>query len=417
MGRGAGGRTRAEIDAAFDALGTSLDVVERLRRRHLRRRRCSRRSSSRRWRCSPTCSCGPTSPRARPTSCKRELAAQLDELRDDDGQLVRRFFTRALYGAHPYGRTVIGTEASLKARSTSTARAPGTSARSPAATSSSASPATSTPSDAARGDRAPLRVAAGGRRRAGRAPDGDAARGHAPDARRQAGAHAVADPHRAAGAALARPRLPGAAGGDHRVRRHLHGAPDGRGALQARPVVRRLGARRPGARRQVARGARVPVAGADAGDAGAGAAAVARVGRRRRDRRRGRASRAATWPRASPSAWPRPKIGWSCARRSSCRGCRATTPTPSPRASAKVERARRGARARRAPDAARPRDRHRLDGRRAVAQAARRPGSSTASPSRSSLTISTSACATTPSSTRSRCDRASRRRAASAAAR
>jgi zinc protease len=43
--------------------------------------------------------------------------AHLDELRDDDGSLVRRYFTRALYGAHPYGRTVIGTEASIGALS------------------------------------------------------------------------------------------------------------------------------------------------------------------------------------------------------------------------------------------------------------------------------------------------------------
>ena len=54
---------------------------------------------------------------------------------------------------------------------------------------------------------------------------------------------------------------------------------------------------------------------------------------------RGRASRAAIWPRASPSAWPRPKIASSCAPRSSWRACRATSPTPSPRASTKVERA------------------------------------------------------------------------------
>ena len=122
MGRGAGGRTRAEIDAAFDALGTSLDVSsdydgvtfdlavlkEKLE---------------------PALGLladvllRPDFPRDEADKLKRELLAQLDELRDDDGSLVRRYFTRALYGAHPYGRTVIGTEASIKRLSLDGARA------------------------------------------------------------------------------------------------------------------------------------------------------------------------------------------------------------------------------------------------------------------------------------------------------
>jgi zinc protease len=122
MGRGAGGRTRAEIDAAFDALGTSLDVgsdydgvtfdftvlKEKLE---------------------PALALladvllRPDFPRAEGDKLKRELLAHLDELRDDDGSLARRFFTRALYGAHPYGRTVIGTEASIGALALDGARA------------------------------------------------------------------------------------------------------------------------------------------------------------------------------------------------------------------------------------------------------------------------------------------------------
>ncbi|MCA1664718.1 MAG: insulinase family protein, partial [Myxococcales bacterium] len=107
MGRGAGGRTRAEIDAAFDALGTSLDVSsdydgvtfdltvlkEKLEAALVLLADVILR---------PDC------PRAEADKLKRELLASLDDLRDDDGSLVRRYFTRALYGAHPYGRTVIG---------------------------------------------------------------------------------------------------------------------------------------------------------------------------------------------------------------------------------------------------------------------------------------------------------------------
>jgi zinc protease len=114
MARGAGGRSRAEIDAGFDALGTSLDIgsdydgvtfdftvlVEKLEAALTLIADVLLR---------------PDFPRGEADKLKREIAAQLDELRDDDGQLVRRFFTRALYGTHPYGRTVLGTEPSLKA--------------------------------------------------------------------------------------------------------------------------------------------------------------------------------------------------------------------------------------------------------------------------------------------------------------
>ena len=121
MARGANGRTRAEIDAAFDALGTSLDVStdydgvtfdlavlkEKLEPALVLLADVLLR---------------PDFPRAEADKLKRELAAQLDELRDDDGSLARRYFTRALYGTHAYGRTVIGTEASIAALSLEAAR-------------------------------------------------------------------------------------------------------------------------------------------------------------------------------------------------------------------------------------------------------------------------------------------------------
>ena len=121
MGRGAGGRTRAEIDAAFDALGTSLDVSsdydgvtfdltvlkEKLEAALVLLADVILR---------------PDFPRGEADKLKRELRASLDDLRDDDGSLVRRYFTRALYGAHPYGRTVLGTEASIAALSLDEAR-------------------------------------------------------------------------------------------------------------------------------------------------------------------------------------------------------------------------------------------------------------------------------------------------------
>ena len=122
MSRGAGGRTRAEIDAAFDALGTSLDagsdydgvtfdlvvLKEKLEPALTLLADVMLR---------------PDFPGDEADKLKRELAAHLDELRDDDGSLARRYFTRALYGTHPYGRTVIGTEASIAALSRQGAQA------------------------------------------------------------------------------------------------------------------------------------------------------------------------------------------------------------------------------------------------------------------------------------------------------
>jgi zinc protease len=122
MGRGAAGRTRAEIDAAFDALGTSLDVatdydgvifdVTVLRAKVEAALALLADVILR-----------PDFPKDEAAKLKRELAAHLDELRDDDGQLARRFFTRQLYGAHPYGRTVLGTEASIKSFGVAEAKA------------------------------------------------------------------------------------------------------------------------------------------------------------------------------------------------------------------------------------------------------------------------------------------------------
>lgn len=46
---------------------------------------------------------------------RREIDAELDEVRDDDGALGARAFARALYGAHPYARPLKGSHRSLAA--------------------------------------------------------------------------------------------------------------------------------------------------------------------------------------------------------------------------------------------------------------------------------------------------------------
>jgi zinc protease len=111
--RGTMRRSRTEVDAAFDALGTSLDIstghegvtfeVTVVREKLdaalalvaevLLHPRFSREEADK---------------------LRRELKSQIDELRDHDALLARRFFQRALFGEHPYGRSVLGTEASLE---------------------------------------------------------------------------------------------------------------------------------------------------------------------------------------------------------------------------------------------------------------------------------------------------------------
>jgi predicted Zn-dependent peptidase len=62
------------------------------------------------------------------TRTRREILAQLDEMRNDDRSLCARFFERRLYGDHPYGRAADGTAKSWPA---SAARAPRPASRPP----------------------------------------------------------------------------------------------------------------------------------------------------------------------------------------------------------------------------------------------------------------------------------------------
>ena len=112
MARGAAGKDRATLDRMFDGLGTNLDVIADLDAAWLE-------VTVLRDKLEPVLSLladvllRPDFPVDEADKLRREIGAQLDELRDDDGQLARRYFGHALYGAHPYGRTIIGTSSSL----------------------------------------------------------------------------------------------------------------------------------------------------------------------------------------------------------------------------------------------------------------------------------------------------------------
>lgn len=57
----------------------------------------------------------PSFPEAELDKLKRETIADLEAVRDDDASLGLRFFVRALYGDHAYGRPLKGNETSLQA--------------------------------------------------------------------------------------------------------------------------------------------------------------------------------------------------------------------------------------------------------------------------------------------------------------
>lgn len=121
MRRGAGGMSRAALDEAVDALGASLQVLcwhdqvvfEVMALRE-----------------NIDAACGlladvllrPEFSVDEGERLRRELQASLDDMRDDDGSLMHRFFGRELYGNHPYGRPVAGTAESMEQLSVEQAR-------------------------------------------------------------------------------------------------------------------------------------------------------------------------------------------------------------------------------------------------------------------------------------------------------
>jgi len=110
--RGAGSRTRAQLDEAIDALGATLEVetdpdsvrfVGQVLARNLE----------------PFLAIlgdivvRPQLSAAEMERTRREIEAQIDESRNDDQTLCTRFFTKNLYGDHPYGHAPDGSRADL----------------------------------------------------------------------------------------------------------------------------------------------------------------------------------------------------------------------------------------------------------------------------------------------------------------
>jgi zinc protease len=112
--RGAGNRSREELDAALDALGASVEVqtdldVVRFEGEVLVRNLDALLAIL------ADVIIRPRFAAAELARTRRELLARIDESRTDDHALCARFFARNLYNDHPYGHPADGTRAGLEA--------------------------------------------------------------------------------------------------------------------------------------------------------------------------------------------------------------------------------------------------------------------------------------------------------------
>jgi zinc protease len=112
--RGAGGKSREEIDAALDALGATLEVSAlpdstRFEGEVLARNLDAYLALMADVLVRPNFSA------AELERTRREVIGQIDEQRNDDRALAARFFTRNLYADHPYGHPADGVPAALTA--------------------------------------------------------------------------------------------------------------------------------------------------------------------------------------------------------------------------------------------------------------------------------------------------------------
>src|SRR5204863_8825039 len=114
--RGAGGKTREQFDDALDALGATLDVHTELDQTRLEGEVLSRNLDAYLALLGDVL-LRPAFAPAEVARTKRELIAQLAELRTDDHALCARFFSHNLYGDHPYGHPADGRAAALETMS------------------------------------------------------------------------------------------------------------------------------------------------------------------------------------------------------------------------------------------------------------------------------------------------------------
>jgi zinc protease len=112
--RGAGGKSREEIDAALDALGATLEVSTLPDSTRFEGEVLSRNLDAYLGLVADVL-VRPNFSGAELERTRREVIGQIDEQRNDDRALAGRFFTRNLYADHPYGHPADGIAAALQA--------------------------------------------------------------------------------------------------------------------------------------------------------------------------------------------------------------------------------------------------------------------------------------------------------------
>ncbi|MEA2698101.1 MAG: zinc protease [Myxococcales bacterium] len=111
--RGAGKRSREEIDAALDALGATVQVQTDVDSVRFEGEVLSRNLDAL-LAILADIILRPQFAPAELARTRRELLARIEEARTDDHALCARFFARNLYGDHPYGHPPEGTRAGLE---------------------------------------------------------------------------------------------------------------------------------------------------------------------------------------------------------------------------------------------------------------------------------------------------------------
>ena len=114
--RGAGGKTREELDGALDALGATLEIETQPDETRFEGEVLARNLDAYLSLLADVL-LRPTFAPAELARTKRELVAQIEELRTDDRALCARFFTHNVFGDHPYGHPPEGLPAALEAAS------------------------------------------------------------------------------------------------------------------------------------------------------------------------------------------------------------------------------------------------------------------------------------------------------------
>jgi zinc protease len=115
--RGAGARSREELDAALDALGATLEAHTEIDQTRFEGEVLARNLDAYLALVADVL-LRPTFAAAELARTKRELIAQIDELRTDDHALCARFFAHNVYGDHPYGHTPSGRAAAIETATT-----------------------------------------------------------------------------------------------------------------------------------------------------------------------------------------------------------------------------------------------------------------------------------------------------------